>query len=147
MLAPKKSLSLRVTRLQNIPYMRIQVRTNSQTKAEDGGSCEARVREALTLLLLYSEAILRKKPSVLQSGEQALQFGGTKRAARERKFASPIACLSRVYSSWYPPDGQLARRLEVAFLCIPSNCFECIVSISHLPFFLFFFFFFEYFDE
>ena len=55
--------------------------------------------------------------------EQALLFGRAKRAARERAIeprsregpppavASPLACLSRVYFSRYPPNGELARRL------------------------------------
>ena len=54
---------------------------------------------------------------------QALLFGRAKRAARERAIeprsrkgpppavASPLACLSRVYFSRYPPNGELARRL------------------------------------
>ena len=58
-------------------FLRIQVRTNSQSKAENGEQdwgevfislaslvlrpCEARAREALTLFLLYSKLILNKK--------------------------------------------------------------------------------------
>ena len=42
-----------------------------------------------------------KKPRALETRmvacEQALLFGRVKRAARERAFASPLACLSRVY--------------------------------------------------
>ena len=65
-------------RLQNMSvFLRIQVRTNSQSKAENGEQdwgevfisvasfvlrpCEARAREALTLFLLYSKLILNKK--------------------------------------------------------------------------------------
>ena len=55
--------------------------------------------------------------------EQALLFGRAKRAKGERAreprsregplpaVASPLACLSRVYFSRYPPNGELARRL------------------------------------
>ena len=43
--------------------------------------------------------------------EQALLFGGAKRAARG--VASPFACHSRVYFSQYSPNGKLARRLNV----------------------------------
>ena len=42
--------------------------------------------------------------------EQALLFGRAKRVAREG--ASPLACLSRVDFSRYPPNGELARRLQ-----------------------------------
>ena len=58
--------------------------------------------------------------------EQALLFGRAKRAAREgaseRRMregpavASPLACLSRVYFSRYPPNGELARRLMLIIL-------------------------------
>ena len=44
--------------------------------------------------------------------EQALLFGRTKRAAREHASErAPLACLSRIYFSLYPPNGELARRL------------------------------------
>ena len=57
--------------------------------------------------------------------EQALLFGRAKRAASERRsregpapaVASPLACLSRVYFSRYPPNGELARRLVKKSLC------------------------------
>ena len=31
--------------------------------------------------------------------------------------ASPLACLSRVYFSRYPPNGELARRLDQYLIC------------------------------
>ena len=44
--------------------------------------------------------------------EQALLFGwASGDAARSPAFASPLACLSRVYFSQYLPNGELARRL------------------------------------
>ena len=44
--------------------------------------------------------------------EQALLFGRAKRAAGERASERRSACLSRVYFSRYPPNGELARRLQ-----------------------------------
>ena len=57
--------------------------------------------------------------SAVLAFEQALLFGRAKRAVQERASerrsregpASPLACLSRVYFSRYPPNGELARRL------------------------------------
>ena len=66
-----------------------------------------------------------KRAALLLACEQALLFGRAKRAARERAserrsregpaVASPLACLSRVYFSQYPPNGELARRLHCSF--------------------------------
>ena len=55
--------------------------------------------------------------SAVLACEQALLFGRAKRAVRERASerrsregpVSPLACLSRVYFSRYPPSGELAR--------------------------------------
>ena len=44
--------------------------------------------------------------------EQALLFGRAKRAAGERASERRSACLSRVYFSRYPLNGELARRLQ-----------------------------------
>ena len=36
-------------------------------------------------------------------------------------FASPLVCLSRVYFSRYPPNGEVARRLQLARPCVCWN--------------------------
>ena len=74
----------------------------------------------------------RQRPKRRVAYKQALLFGWAKQAVRERAsersregpkksslcpapaFASPLACLSRVHFSWYPSNGELARRLRGA---------------------------------
>ena len=45
-------------------------------------------------------------------------------SAKLRGFASPVACLSRVYFSRYPPKGELARRLPVGLGQVSQCCIE-----------------------
>ena len=52
-----------------------------------------------------------QKATIFIACEQALLFGRAKRAARERT-RGRLACLSRVYFSRYPPNGELAHRLQ-----------------------------------
>ena len=85
-------------------------------------------KNAIDQGILATSKTLAVSNAMYLACEQALLFGRAKRAARERAserrsregpppaVASLLACLSRVYFSRYPPNGELARRLQCTFL-------------------------------
>ena len=58
--------------------------------------------------LRASSPIWASEVSRARARERAAKPRGAKRGA----VASPLVCLSRVYFSRYPPNGELARRLD-----------------------------------